>query len=135
MKNLRTPFLFIFFLCTFVIAFNASYPKDIPEGIKNAIQTGNSRELAKYFSASVELVILNVENVYSKSQAEQILKDFFQSHKPNSFTIIHEGGKEKSIYAIGTLSTNNGTFRVYILLKETNNTYYIHQLRIENESG
>ena len=134
MKKLRTPFLFIFFLCTFAVAFNASYPKDIPEGIKNALQAGNSHELAKYFSASVELVILNAENVYSKSQAEQILKDFFQSHKPNNFTIIHEGGKEKSIYAIGTLSTNNGTFRVYILLKETNNTYYIHQLRIENES-
>lgn len=135
MKVPQTILLSIILLFTFSLVYSYNSQQDIPQGITNALQTGNSQELAKYFDASVELVILNNDNVYSKSQAEQILKNFFNTHKPDKFTLVHEGGKQESTYAIGTLKTNNGTFRVYFLLKQTNNKYYIHQLRIENEAG
>ena len=110
----------------------AYIPTDIPEGITAAIKSGNSRELAKYFDTNIELVILDKEDVYSRTQAELILKDFFSKHKPTNFTIIHRGG-EGAKYAIGTLFTSNGNFRVYILLKTKNEKPYIHSLRIEEE--
>lgn len=121
--------------CFTVIKATPNESKDIPAAIINAFKTGNSDQLAQYFNSSVELLILTTENVYTKEQAEKIVKDFFVNNIPSGFTIIHEGGKQGSNFAIGKLTTNNGTFRVYVLLKTSNSKQYIHQLRIENEAG
>lgn len=105
----------------------------IPEGIILAFRAGNAEELAKHFNANIELIILDKEDVYSKNQAEQILRKFFTDHHPTSFNIIHEGGKETSRYAIGSLFTSSGNFRVSFLIKNQDSTPLIHQLRIEEE--
>jgi len=81
----------------------------------------------------VELVVLTHDDVYSKSQAQQIVAEFFKANKPKQFSIIHQGGKDGARYAIGSLTTNTGTFRVYFLLKNKDSNSYIHQLRIEKQ--
>ena len=105
----------------------------IPEGIVLSIKAGNAEELIKHFHNNVELIILDKEDVYSKSQAEQILRKFFIDHNPLGFKIIFEGGKENSRYAIGSLTTKETTYRVYILIKKQDGEPLIHQLRIEEE--
>lgn len=131
------PFVKIYFVLLFHILFvvpAVSMPSGtIPEGIILAFKAGNAEELAKHFNANIELVILENEDVYSKTQAEQILRNFFTNHHPASFKIIFEGGKETSRYAIGNLSTSSGNFRVYFLIKNQDGTPLIHQLRIEVE--
>jgi hypothetical protein len=104
---------------------------DIPQGVIDALRNGNTTALSGYFSTSIELAILDQEDIYSKQQAELIIKDFFAKHVPSSFTILHRGGKEGSQYAIGNLVTSSGTFRVTIWIKMTQNKPYIHQLRFE----
>ena len=71
--------------------------------------------------------------MYSRSQAEQILLKFFLDHKPLAFKIIFEGGKENSRYAIGSLTTKETKYRIYILIKKQDGEPLIHQLRIEEE--
>ena len=105
----------------------------LPEEIVLSFEAGNAPELAKHFHTNVELIILDQEDVYSRSQAEQIVRKFFAEHKPKSFKVIFEGGKENSRYAIGSLGTSAATYRVYILMKKQDNTPLIHQLRIEEE--
>ena len=105
----------------------------IPEGIVLSLKAGNAEELAKFFHKNVELIILEKEDVYSKSQAEQIIRKFFLEHKPQGFKIIFQGGKENSRYAIGSLTTEETTYRVYILIKKQDGEPLIHQLRIEEE--
>ena len=105
----------------------------IPEGIVLSLKAGNAEELAKFFHKNVELIILEKEDVYSKSQAEQIIRKFFLEHKPQGFKIIFQGGKENSRYAIGSLTTEDTTYRVYILIKKQDGEPLIHQLRIEEE--
>jgi len=113
------------------IAFTQSVnSQSFPDKIVNSFLNGNTTELAEFFNNSIELIILNEENVYSKSQAEQILKSFFKKNPPDSFVIIHEGGKEVSRYAIGKLKSSTGTFRVTIYLSKNS---FIHQLRIESD--
>lgn len=110
----------------------------IPNEIYTAIKTGNSKELAKYFNNNIDLVILDKEGVYSKPQAELILKDFFSKNTVNStngFIKLHEGGKDASKFVIGTLYTNKGQFRVYLLMKTISGTFAIHQFRIEDDSN
>jgi hypothetical protein len=123
-------------LLIFLLVFNlviASVSKEIPKGISLAFRTGNSKELVKFFNTSIELVILEKEDVYTETQAERIISDFFAKYPPKSFIILHQGGKETSQYAIGDLITSKGVFRVYFLLKTINGNPLIHQLRIEKE--
>ncbi len=126
--------LFLFLL--FFLNFNFfSPPLALPEGISSALKTGNSKALSGYFNNNIELVILGNQDVYSKAQAELIVKDFFRKYPPKEFSILNEGGRNTSRYAIGNLYTKRGTFRVYLLLKIVRNKHYIHQLRIEKENG
>ena len=122
----------IFILMFIISGFRPA--QDIPDSISSAFKAGNSKELVKHFNNSVELVILENEDVYSKTQAEMILRDFFDKHPTKNFAILHQGGKNGSKYAIGDLTTTKGNFRVYFLLKKREEAYLIHQLRIEKEN-
>lgn len=103
----------------------------LPDGLIVSMKQGNAKETAKYFSSSIELDILGAENVCSKVQAEQIIKAFFEQHPVSNFTVIFEGGKDASQYAIGKLSTSKGTYRVNLLIKQQ----LVTQLRIEQDNG
>ena len=129
--KLIIPFLFMHIL---VCASNTLY-NDIPDGIITAIKQGKASELAKYFNNNVELALSDIDDTYSKNQAELIIKDFFKNHPPTSFNILHKGGKETSRYAIGNLTTSNGKFRITILIKIKEDKSLINQLRIEQENG
>ncbi|HZL10273.1 MAG TPA: DUF4783 domain-containing protein [Prolixibacteraceae bacterium] len=130
MKNIKLKLIFLLF--GFFVLTNVSFAQ-IPDEIVISIQSGNDAKLAEFFNENVELVVETHDDVYSKSQAQQIVAEFFKSNKPKQFSIIHQGGKEGARYAIGSLTTNTGTFRVYFLLKNKNNNSYIHQLRIEKQ--
>ena len=106
--------------------------EDINDDIANALKGGNAAELSKYFSESIELKIIDQEKIYSRVQAEQIVKDFFSKNSVKSFEYSHKSTpKNESSYAIGTLETAKGKFRVYILLKKAGTQFVIQQLRIE----
>ena len=106
----------------------------IADEIAAALKTGNAEEIAKYFSESVDLSIPENEGVFSKVQAQLILKTFFSKHQPSNFKQVHQGdSKNNSHYSIGNLTTTNGTFRTYILYKEINNSTVIVELRIESD--
>ncbi len=130
--HIKNRFLLLFgysFFC-FALA-GASVSREIPEGITESFNKGNSRDLARFFNNNIELVILDNEDIYSKSQAELILREFFSSNTPVKFKLLHKGGKESSRYAIGNLETKKGDFRIYFLLKLKDGVPLIHLLRIE----
>ena len=128
MKHIRLIFTALAMLIT-TLAFSA-----IPPKVFDAMKVGNSTELSKYFNNSVEVAILETEAVYSRQQAEQVVKNFFDKNSPKNFTLLHQGGKSEAQYAIGTLEITSGKkFRVYFLVKEQSGTPLIHQLRIEEE--
>ena len=130
MKNSKFKLILLFFGLFVLVSQSFS---QIPDEIVLSIQNGNDEVLASYFNQNVELMVENHEDVFSKSQAQQIVAEFFKANKPKQFTIIHQGGKEGARYAIGSLITNTGTFRVYFLLKTKDNNSFIHQLRIEKQ--
>ncbi len=107
--------------------------KIVPFDIIVAFKVGNADELSNYFNNSIELIVLDNEDYYSKTQAKNIMSSFFTENLPLSFKIIHEGGKDNGTsFAIGKLSTmGGGKFRVSLLLKKNNNKLFLHQLKIE----
>lgn len=130
MKNLKFKLIFLFF--GLFVAVSQSFSQ-IPDEIVLSIQNGNDEVLASYFNQNVELVVESHDDVFSKSQAQQIVAEFFNTNKPKQFSIIHQGGKDGARYAIGSLVTNTGTFRVYFLFRTKDNNSYIHQLKIEKQ--
>ncbi|MFD0940687.1 DUF4783 domain-containing protein [Pedobacter boryungensis] len=112
---------------------NNTLQADIIDDLSVQFKLGNSKEIAKSFAASVELIIIDQEDVYSKAQAEQILKDFFVKNPPNKSSIIHRLSTNPN-YRLGIFSVNTktGKFRVTITLKKnTANIFLITELRIE----
>jgi hypothetical protein len=104
----------------------------IPSQIASGLKTGNAKQVASYFNETVELVILDKENVCSKDQGEMILSDFFKKNKPSDFKITFQGGTD-SLYGIGKMQTSAANFRIYFMLKSFANKPLIVQLRIEKD--
>lgn len=99
--------------------------------ISETIGKGNYLLLSRHFDETIEINLLGQEGIYSKIQAEQILRTFFENHKPVSFEIIHRGERGHSQYLIGLMNSRYERFRVYLLIREN----IILQLRIEIENG
>lgn len=107
----------------------------IPGEVVAAISQGNASKLNPFLGANVELVIDSKNDVYSKQQAVEIIADFFKRNTVSSFQVIHSGTKDASSFAIGTLKTSTGTYRVYILTRKADTKTVIQQLRIEPSNG
>jgi hypothetical protein len=104
------------------------------QNIDSAIKTGNSKNIAKYFSNSITLNLLGNENVYSKVQAEQILKDFLSKNDCANYQLKHQGNsRDKSVFVIGGFNSNDKKFRTYYFLKKEGDIFQIKELKIEEE--
>ena len=75
MSKLFSKLAVIFLL--FVFCLHQVSASGIPKEIITCFKTGNSKVLNDFLNSSVELQILEDENVYSKAQAEQIINNFF----------------------------------------------------------
>ena len=118
----------------FIVGFSAAAAAQPFDDIAKALSAGNATVLAGYFDANVELSIGNDDGAYSKAQAEQMGKRFFKDVKPSPFKFMHKGSNDSnSNYAIGTLSTNKGSYRTMVLLKKTGGKYVLRKLEIEKE--
>lgn len=110
--------------------------KDPGNEIASLIRTGNAKELADFFGITVGLTISGKEEIYSKAQAEQVLRDFFLKNPPKSFVLSPTvDGFTTSNHGIGSyVSRQNKSFTIYFLLKKTGNQALIQQLSIEPQN-
>lgn len=107
---------------------------DIFDDIAVAIRASNSKGIARWFDSSVELKTLDKSAVYSKNQAELVLKNFFEKYPVKSFNIIHRGSSTKGAqYSIGSLETTKGTYRTYLFVKDIGGKSVIQEFSIEQE--
>jgi len=103
------------------------------DAISEAIKAGDPQKIAFYFLPSVDLTVETAEDVYSKDQAEMIIRRFFEDHVTKGFSLKHEGkSKLEDHYYIGTLTTDKGDYRLTFFLKKSEDGFRIKQMRIEN---
>lgn len=105
---------------------NVTAQGDVIDNVKTAIKTGSSKELGKYFGSTVDLNFNGEKSSYSRSQAEFVLRDFFKNNPPLNFEYIHQGASKQGMkYVIGKYSIKNGSFRIWILFKKSNDNFYV----------
>ncbi len=108
----------------------------VKDKVVEALKTGSSGELAALFVADIDLTLPGSSDVYSKAQAEQILRKFFNDHPPVGLVIEHSGvNKFGDQYFIGILRTRTGYFRTTFFLKKGATEYQVKQLRIEQSKN
>jgi len=103
----------------------------IDEVVK-AMKNGDAAQIARFFDNTVEIMMPDKSNNYSKNQAEIVLKDFFSTNGIKSFEVVHKGENAGSQYCIGTLVTRNGSFRTTIFMKQKNDRQLLQEIRFEN---
>jgi len=112
----------------------AHEPPGLVENISAAIKAGNSKELAKYFGPTVEIILPGSDGAFSKAQAEIIMKDFFSKSVPVSFVVNQSrtsaGGAQ---FIIGAYKSKSEILNVYILLKPVSNQLLIQQMHFETD--
>jgi hypothetical protein len=122
-------------ILAFIFSFSL-HLSDITGEVSSALRQGNARELSKHFGNTIDLTVIGKQEMYSRAQAEQVLRGFFLKHPPRSFVLKSKSnGNTANPYGIGTYtSTTAQNFRVYFLIRKIGNQSFIQQLSIENES-
>ena len=104
------------------------------DDVIGAMKAGSSEQLAKHFDNVVEITMPDKSNSYSKSQAEIIMKDFFNNYKVKSFDVLHKGDNGNSNYCIGNLQTKDGKYRTTLFVKQRGDKQYLQEIRIEAQA-
>lgn len=105
------------------------------EPVAEAIRKTDAKAFSDYFAAAIECEIMGEEQIYSKEQAAQIVKNLFKSDGDVKYFVIkHCSGKEYLKYAIGSVTTvKGGHYRVTMFATATGDKVEIQQLRIEKQ--
>lgn len=108
---------------------DGSYDVFVP--ISKYITKGNADALSAWFDDTLEITVLSKGGDASRPQARQIIKAFFESYTPRSFTITHKAGRPNMKYALADLSAGGEMFHVTIFVACRKGSYRIQQLTIE----
>jgi hypothetical protein len=129
--------IIVFFLSLSLVINLPASARQLPgpaESIAAAIKAGNSKELAKYFGPTVEIILPGIDGAFSKAQAEMIMKDFFAKSVPVSFVVNQKSNSAGgSQFIIGTYKSKTETLIVNILLKSVSNQLLIQQIHFETD--
>lgn len=117
--------LAVFFVV--MISFSFRSVDDVVFALKN----GNANQVAKYFDNTVQILLIDKNYTYSKSQAELVLRDFFVTNGIKDFQVVQKSDKPGSQFCIGTLETRNGIFRTTLFLKLKGDRQLLQELRFE----
>ncbi len=101
------------------------------DGVVNGLKKGNAAQVTENAGDSFSLTLLDKSGNYKNAQAQQLLKDFFGKNTVKAFDLKHKGNSPNGQYAIGTLATTGGSYRVNIFMKKDNRKEVIKELRIQ----
>jgi Domain of unknown function (DUF4783) len=115
-------------------ATNATASADVLGSVKNAIRGGSAKDLAHFFSPSIDLGVDGDKQSYSQTQAEFVVRDFFAKNPPAAFEFVHQGASDAgNPYAIGRYTTKGASYRVFIKMKNQKSGMVIDNLDFTKE--
>ncbi|WP_346238031.1 DUF4783 domain-containing protein [Niabella insulamsoli] len=101
------------------------------DGVVNGIKKGDANLITSNAGQSFSLTIMDKSNNYAKAEAQAAIKNFFAQNAVKGFDVKHKGNSPNGQYAIGTLATASGNFRVNIFMKKEGGKEVIKELRFQ----
>jgi hypothetical protein len=115
-----------FFLC-------GSTVLQTSDELLTGLRKGDASVMARYFDQTVEVVLPESRNSYTRNQAEVLIRDFFNIHNVTQFEVLHKGTQSNAQYCIGILQTRKGKFRTTVYLRRKEDRQLVQELRFERE--
>lgn len=103
----------------------------IIDDMVSAFKSGSASRLAGYFDNMISLSLPGKSDSYSKTQAEMILKEFFDNNGVKDFGVIHKGDNSGSQFVIGMLQTKNGSYRTTIFIRSKGDKQVLQEIKVE----
>ncbi|MBK3519787.1 DUF4783 domain-containing protein [Carboxylicivirga marina] len=131
---IKFKFLFaLIFVMTIAFTANAQNTAALPDGTIMSIKNSDAEKLSVSFNEQIEIILPEKTAVYSRKQAEMVLKNFFNQNPITEFQLIHQGKKDNASFAIANYYASKSRFRFTFLTKIKSGKIYIHQIRIEKQ--
>ncbi len=111
-----------------LLSFKPSYNID---EVVTAIKAGNASELARYFDERVDISLPDKSDTYSKTQAEMIMKDFFNNKGVVGFELKHKGEQGGAQFCVGELKTRQGNFRTHLFMRQRGDRQLLQEIRFQ----
>ena len=111
-----------------LVSFRPDYNID---DIALAMRSGNINQLSRYLDTRVDIVLPEKSDTYSKSQAEMIIRDFFNTNVVRNFLVRHKGENSGLEFCIGVLQTRNGDYRTTLFIKQKGDRLLLQELRFQ----
>ncbi|MCD8029586.1 MAG: DUF4783 domain-containing protein [Bacteroides sp.] len=108
--------------------------QEVPAQVTTAFKKGDASGLAPFLGDKVDLIIQNRSTKHNRQTGEKALATFFSEHKVTGYALNHQGKRDESSFVIGTLTTTQGNFRVTCFFKRVENSFLIHQIRIDTSN-
>ncbi len=105
---------------------------DTIDHVSELFSRGNVPEIAKLFPDNVDMGIQADVETYPKAKAEQQLQKFFAQNKPVSSKVLHKVTSSAAFHlGVIALTTDKGTYRVSLTLKDNKGVMQLVEVRIE----
>ncbi|MCF8307731.1 MAG: DUF4783 domain-containing protein [Bacteroidales bacterium] len=107
-------------------------PENMIDSIMVCFETHDAKKIIQHMNDPIDLKINDKKGIYSHSQAEILISDFFRDYPVSSLSKNHvEQSGKNEVFIIGTYKSSGESFRVYFLLKKNGEGYKIYQFYIE----
>lgn len=123
---------FLWLAVIFSMAHFSFIRQDGLEAVLAALKTGNAAAIGARMEDNIELTLPDQSGIVTKAQAQAQLVKFFNAYTAKGFELKHKGGASGAAYAIGTLKTQQGDFRVNVFLRGKGAKELVRELRIQN---
>jgi len=97
----------------------------------DAVAVGDVDRLSPYLDYRVDISLPEKSDTYSKSQAEMIIRDFFDNNGVRNFQVKQKGESGGSEYCFGVLQTRNGNFKTSLFMKHKGDKQFLQEIRFQ----
>jgi hypothetical protein len=135
---IRKTIFSLLLACVYAIIPSTAYSQDdeskvLFTSIGDDLKSGDAATFAQWFAEDMEVDVMGNAGVCSRSQARQLMKNFYERYTPKSFSIVHMSGSLPMRYCIGNLIAGGERFRVTLFVKTQRETHQLQQIRIEKD--
>lgn len=100
--------------------------------VVTAIRSGNVTQLSPFFDVRVDITLPDKSDTYSKTQAEMVIGDFFNTNVVQNFKITQQGESGGTVYCAGILQTRSGNYRTTLFFRQKGDKHFLQEIRFQN---
>jgi len=105
---------------------------DNMDAVVTAIRAGNVNQLSSFFDVRVDISLPDKSDTYSKTQAEMVIGDFFNTNGVQNFKITQQGESGGTIFCAGVLQTRTGNYRTTLFFRHKGDKHFLQEIRFQS---